>query len=492
MAPAASREATPRRATPRRQKTVYMALTGGEPRNHVEGLASPENVQDNDNLVPASTLTRAAKFAAVAQKRRVGQQARSERVDRDWQREAATNGRLDRAHSCRALMQKSREHARQQRQQVKEYNQSIGRSIRATEAEWQAEASRPDLSTPPMPAAFGSYSTWAGPKRVCEQDDDGNRVESPSRPTAAFRDTTLRSNANVEAQGDPGAYAPYDNSNLAATAAFTHNSKGQNEIAARAERLTEAHATPTGGDSGGLVRWESPAPWWLFNFNRIPLRDATGSDLHGPLLHGSSAAPALCYEDRDPQQDVKLEDQPEAQDAADGSSLAPGPNESLPEERARASGVSPTAVTAMGAYLGHGMQDPRARKAECERRDAEDREAKWRAKHHRGSHVPPPTPARVRRKRPPGARNYYAILKVAPTATPQEIRKAYHKLCKEWHPDRVGSGAGHNADADKARRMFVLVSRAFEVLSDPRLRDEYDSGIDVDAGSRSAASGSRR
>ena len=81
---------------------------------------------------------------------------------------------------------------------------------------------------------------------------------------------------------------------------------------------------------------------------------------------------------------------------------------------------------------------------------------------------------------------------MAPTATPQEIRKAYHKLCKEWHPDRVGSGAGHNADADKARRMFVLVSRAFEVLSDPRLRDEYDSGVDVDAGSRSAASGSRR
>ena len=32
--------------------------------------------------------------------------------------------------------------------------------------------------------------------------------------------------------------------------------------------------------------------------------------------------------------------------------------------------------------------------------------------------------------------NYYDILKISFSATPKRIKKAYHKLCLQWHPDK--------------------------------------------------------
>ncbi len=65
------------------------------------------------------------------------------------------------------------------------------------------------------------------------------------------------------------------------------------------------------------------------------------------------------------------------------------------------------------------------------------------------------------------AKDYYATLGVARTATPEEIKKAYRKKALECHPDR-------NQGNPKAEEQFKIVSEAYEVLSDENRRRVYD------------------
>ncbi|XP_063228337.1 dnaJ homolog subfamily C member 16 isoform X2 [Bacillus rossius redtenbacheri] len=61
----------------------------------------------------------------------------------------------------------------------------------------------------------------------------------------------------------------------------------------------------------------------------------------------------------------------------------------------------------------------------------------------------------------------YKILGVRKSATVQEIRKAYKQLAKEWHPDK-------NNDP-KAENKFVEITQAYELLTDPERRKNYDN-----------------
>ena len=65
--------------------------------------------------------------------------------------------------------------------------------------------------------------------------------------------------------------------------------------------------------------------------------------------------------------------------------------------------------------------------------------------------------------------DYYEVLGVTRTASPDEIRKAYRKLALQWHPDRHKGAAQRDAE-----ERFKRISEAYEVLSDPENRKRYD------------------
>jgi len=63
--------------------------------------------------------------------------------------------------------------------------------------------------------------------------------------------------------------------------------------------------------------------------------------------------------------------------------------------------------------------------------------------------------------------DYYKILGIAKTATDKEIKKAYRKLARKYHPDL-------NPDNKEAEKKFKEVNEANEVLSDTENRKKYD------------------
>ena len=64
-------------------------------------------------------------------------------------------------------------------------------------------------------------------------------------------------------------------------------------------------------------------------------------------------------------------------------------------------------------------------------------------------------------------KDYYKILGVDRKASEDDIRKAYRKLAKQYHPD-------YNPNNKQAEDHFKEINEAYEVLSDTKKRSYYD------------------
>jgi molecular chaperone DnaJ len=80
--------------------------------------------------------------------------------------------------------------------------------------------------------------------------------------------------------------------------------------------------------------------------------------------------------------------------------------------------------------------------------------------------------------------NLYEILEVDPTCSQEELKRAYRRLARQYHPDANGADAA-------AEARFKEISQAYEILSDPERRANYDRfGADVGAGGNPFGAGS--
>lgn len=75
--------------------------------------------------------------------------------------------------------------------------------------------------------------------------------------------------------------------------------------------------------------------------------------------------------------------------------------------------------------------------------------------------------ARGGRETPVNKRDYYEVLGVGQDASQDEVKKAYRKLARQYHPDV-------NKDDPDAEQKFKELSEAYEVLSDSNARARYD------------------
>ncbi|WP_313818527.1 DnaJ C-terminal domain-containing protein [Citricoccus sp.] len=80
-------------------------------------------------------------------------------------------------------------------------------------------------------------------------------------------------------------------------------------------------------------------------------------------------------------------------------------------------------------------------------------------------------------------KDFYAVLGVSKDASEADIKKAYRKLARKYHPDQ-------NPGNDAAEKKFKEVTEANSVLSDPEERQQYDAIRAMGSGARFSAPGS--
>lgn len=79
------------------------------------------------------------------------------------------------------------------------------------------------------------------------------------------------------------------------------------------------------------------------------------------------------------------------------------------------------------------------------------------------------------------ARDYYEVLGVSRSASPEEVKRAYRRLARKYHPD-INKEEG-------AEEVFKEINRAYEILSEPEMRSRYDRFGEAGVGSAAGGAG---
>ena len=74
---------------------------------------------------------------------------------------------------------------------------------------------------------------------------------------------------------------------------------------------------------------------------------------------------------------------------------------------------------------------------------------------------------------PTAQRTLFGVLGIPETASPDELKKAYRRLAKTWHPDVCRESDAHE--------QFKAINHAYEVLNDPLTRKKYVAGLRLQA-----------
>ena len=70
-------------------------------------------------------------------------------------------------------------------------------------------------------------------------------------------------------------------------------------------------------------------------------------------------------------------------------------------------------------------------------------------------------------------KDYYDILGVSRDASEDDIKRAYKKIMLKYHPDRMGNKS--DKEKKEAEEIVKSANEAYETLSDPQKKQEYDN-----------------
>ena len=87
--------------------------------------------------------------------------------------------------------------------------------------------------------------------------------------------------------------------------------------------------------------------------------------------------------------------------------------------------------------------------------------------------------------------NLYAILSVKTNSSQKDVKLAYYKMAKKYHPDFLASDEFSDAERKEALEMFKKIQKAYETLGSPIARQAYDIEENINEDLGGAGDGSR-
>ncbi|HMO02056.1 MAG TPA: DnaJ domain-containing protein [Oligoflexia bacterium] len=75
--------------------------------------------------------------------------------------------------------------------------------------------------------------------------------------------------------------------------------------------------------------------------------------------------------------------------------------------------------------------------------------------------------------------DYYQALGIKRSASKEDIRKAYRKLARQYHPDLISSFKTSAVKIKKLEDQFNIITTAYEILGNPEKRASYDAKFKI-------------